>query len=81
MTTEPSAAPATPAEPSLETFRALMTHQGLAMSEERIAQAVVTHTTLRPALDALRVVPLSFLEPVLEPATALRWIERGGRSA
>jgi hypothetical protein len=78
VSTTPSAVPA---EPTIETFRALAAHQGLELSEERLAQAVATHTTLRPALDALRDVPLSFLEPVLEPATALRWIERGGRSA
>jgi hypothetical protein len=69
------------AEPSIETFRALALHQGLELTDERIAQAVATHAALRPALDALRDVELSFLEPVLEPATALRWIERGGRSA
>jgi MFS transporter, DHA1 family, multidrug resistance protein len=68
-------------EPSIETFRALAVHQGLELSEERLAQAVATHAGLRPGLEALRDVPLSFLEPVLEPATALRWIERGGRSA
>jgi hypothetical protein len=68
-------------EPTIETFRAMLANQGLELSEDRLAQAVATHSSLRPALDALRATPLSFLEPVLEPATALRWIERGGRSA
>ena len=70
-----------PTEPTIETFRALARHQGLELSDERLDQAVATHAALRPSLEALRDVELSFLEPVLEPATALRWIERGGRSA
>jgi hypothetical protein len=66
-------------EPTIETFRALARNQGLELSEARLAQAVETHMALRPDIEALRAYPLSFLEPVLEPGTALRWIEQGGR--
>lgn len=65
-------------EPTEEIFRAILANQGLTFTDERLAQAVASHAAMRPELDALRQVPLSFLEPVVEPATALRWIERGG---
>jgi hypothetical protein len=68
-------------EPTIEMFRAFAANQGISLSDERLAAAVANHAALRPQVDALRAVPLSFLEPVLEPGTALRWIERGGRSA
>ena len=68
-------------EPSPETFRAILANQGLSLSDERIAAAVATHTAMRADLEALRRVPLSFLEPVIEPGTALQWIEQGGRTA
>jgi hypothetical protein len=59
-------------------FRAILDNQGLVLTEQRLAQAVATHAAMRADLDALRSVPLSFLEPVAEPSTALDWIERGG---
>ena len=65
-------------EPTEETFRALLYNQGLTLTEERLAQAVATHVAMRTELEALRQVPLSFLEPVFEPGTALQWIEQGG---
>lgn len=67
-------------EPTIELFRALAANQGIALTDERLEAALANHVALRPQVDALRAVPLSFLEPVLEPATATRWIERGGRS-
>jgi hypothetical protein len=70
--------PSEPTEPTDETFAAILRNQGLSLSEERLAHAVAAHAAMRPELDALRAVPLSFLEPVLEPGTALQWIERGG---
>lgn len=66
-------------EPTIETFRALLRNEGLALSEDRLARAVEAHRALRPDIEVLRAQPRSFLEPVLEPATALCWIERGGR--
>lgn len=67
-----------PSEPTVDGFRALLANQGLTLTEERLAQAVATHAAMRPDLEALRAIPLSFLEPVLEPGTALQWIEQGG---
>lgn len=67
-------------EPTEAAFRAILTSQGLTLSDERLAQAVVTHDAMRQDLLALRAVPLSFLEPVIEPGTALQWIEQGGRA-
>lgn len=64
--------------PDEATFRTLLDHQDLTLSADRVAQAVASHAAMQPELAALRRVPLSFLEPVLEPATALAWIERGG---
>jgi hypothetical protein len=68
-------------EPTIEIFQALATNQGISLSDRRIADAVANHAGLRAQVEALRAVPLSFLEPVLEPGTALAWIERGGRSS
>lgn len=67
-------------EPTDAAFRAMLAHQGLTLSEERLAQAVASHDGMRVDLTALRQVPLSFLDPVLEPGTALQWIEQGGRA-
>jgi hypothetical protein len=39
------------------------------------------HLRYRAELDRLRSVRLRYLPPYVEPATALAWIERGGRSA
>jgi MFS family permease len=67
--------------PTRETVAALAENQGLSLSAERLDQAAANQAGLRPRLLLLRALPLSFLEPVVEPATALRWIQRGGRSS
>jgi hypothetical protein len=67
--------------PTLDTIAVLAAHQGLGLPPERMEAAAATHAGLRPALLRLRALPLSYLEPVVEPATALRWIQRGGRSS
>ena len=59
-------------------FRAILDNQCLSLSDERLARAVAGHAAMRADLEALRAVPLSFLDPVLEPGTALQWIEQGG---
>lgn len=64
--------------PNETTFRALLENQGLTLSDERLAQAVAAHTALRPDVERLRAVPLAFVGDVVEPGTALQWIERGG---
>jgi hypothetical protein len=66
-------------EPTMETFKVLAVNQGvIALSEARLAQAAETHASFRADLEALRAVPLAFLGEVLEPDTALSWIERDG---
>jgi hypothetical protein len=60
-----------------ELYAAMLADQGLSLSDARIADAEAAHTRLRPGLEQLRGLELSFLEPVPEPATALRWLEAG----
>ncbi|MEZ5231997.1 MAG: hypothetical protein R2749_04725 [Acidimicrobiales bacterium] len=48
------------------------------MTEARLALAVASHQELATDLATLRAKPMAFLEPVPEPAQALRWLERGG---
>jgi hypothetical protein len=38
------------------------------------------HVRFRHELELLRSVRLEFLPPYVQPETALRWIENGGRS-
>lgn len=52
--------------------------QGLSLDAGQLATAATFHQGLRAQLEQLRRIPLSFLEPVVEPVTALRWIESGG---
>lgn len=60
-------------------FRGMLAEQGLApLADERVAAALAVHAAMGPALAALRSVPLSYLEPVVEPTSALAWLERGG---
>lgn len=65
--------------PSVALFRDLADHQGFTqLTEARLATSVATHAAMRDDLLALRAIPLSFLEPVPEPAQAIAWLERGG---
>jgi len=65
--------------PSIDQFQVLASNQDITLTPERLAQAYATHQASRPALEKLRRLPLSFLEPS-EPATALLWIHNGGQS-
>jgi len=67
--------------PTEAMFRALLDNQGLSLSDERLAQALAAHTAMRPDIEKLRAVPLAFVGDVIEPGTALQWIERGGGAA
>ena len=60
-------------------LEAMLAVQGLSLEPERLEAALAVHTALQPALEQLRSLPMSFLEPVVEPASALTWIENGGR--
>lgn len=66
----------TDSQPPLE---AMLTVQNLSLEPERLAAALEVHYALRPSLEQLRSLPMSFLEPVVEPASATSWIENGGR--
>lgn len=52
--------------------------QGIEFEHGRFETAAAIYEQLRGPILELRKVPLSFLEPLAEPATALRWIENGG---
>jgi hypothetical protein len=65
--------------PALETLRMIAKDRGIAISEDRLEAARQMHSKFRPELDRLRQVELEFLPPYIEPATALQWIENGGR--
>jgi MFS family permease len=70
--------------PPIDQLALLAAYQDLTLTPERLAQAHGTHTEGRPMLERVRALPLPFVEsetePVCEPATALAWIARGGRS-
>jgi MFS family permease len=70
--------------PPIDQLTLLAAYQDLTLTPERLAQAHGTHTEGRPMLERVRALPLPFVEsetePVCEPATALAWIARGGRS-
>lgn len=52
--------------------------QGIEFEPVRRAMAEEIYAGLRPGVEALRRVHLSFLDPVIEPASAAQWIENGG---
>jgi hypothetical protein len=60
---------------STELLAAMLADQGLHLSGARLATAAGTHESMRPGLERLRALELSFFEPVIEPATALQWLE------
>lgn len=74
MTTEPSS------RPTEAFFREMLADLGFSLTEERLAASLATYRAARPDLERLRAIPQSFLEPVFEPASALRWLEAGGVS-
>ena len=65
--------------PSIEDFAVLASSQDITLTPARLVQAYEAHRAARPALERLREVPLSFLEPS-EPGAALLWLKKGGRS-
>jgi hypothetical protein len=68
------------AKPTEMLFREVLAEHGLTLSEDRLAAALIGHRGAHSQLERLREFPLSFLEPVVEPASAMRWIEAGGVS-
>jgi hypothetical protein len=66
--------------PSEEVFAAIAADRGLHLTPERLEAAREMHVRFRQELELLRSVRLEFLPPYIEPETAVRWIENGGRS-
>lgn len=66
--------------PTRELLQAMADDLELVLSEEELTLAHEMHVRFRIELERLREVRLDYLPPYIEPATALAWIERGGRS-
>jgi len=66
--------------PSSATLQVLADLQGVTLPPARVAEAAAGYATLHEQIVAMRAVPFAFLESVIEPATALQWLESGGRS-
>jgi hypothetical protein len=68
------------AMPTRAEFDAMARLLGATIPAEYLDGAVAAHALLHELLQALRAVPLPFLD-FEEPEHAVRWIERGGRSS
>lgn len=66
-------------EPTVEILRAIAVDRRLELTSERLAAALEMHAKFRPKLDRLRAVRLDYVPSYIEPATALQWIQNGGR--
>jgi hypothetical protein len=66
--------------PDTDLITAIAINRGLELSDEQLADARSFHERYRHELSTLRLVQLAFLPPFIEPQTAVRWIENGGRS-
>ena len=65
--------------PTVDILRAIAADRGLEIPLDRLQLALEMHVKFRPELDRLRNVPLDYIPSYIEPATALQWIENGGR--
>ena len=65
--------------PSMATLRAIAEDRGIELDDQQLAAARAMHVKFRSELEKLRAVQLEYLPPYIEPATALQWIENGGR--
>jgi dihydropyrimidinase len=81
QTTGRTAMPGEPirTQPTYESFRAIAADRGLEIDPERLAAALEMHAKFRAELDRLRAVRLDFVPSYIEPATALQWMQNGGR--
>jgi hypothetical protein len=66
--------------PAEDLLAAIVLDRNLSLSPERLGLARDFLTRFRKELDQVRSVELAFLPPYIEPETAVRWIENGGRS-
>jgi hypothetical protein len=67
-------------QPTPEVLDVLAAYQGVSLPPHRVAQAAQGYAGLAAKIVEMRSVPFTFLESVIEPACADRWIEDGGRS-
>ncbi len=68
-----------PTRPTIEILQAIAADRGLDIPLDRVRLALEMHAKFRPELDRLRSVSLDYIPTYVEPATALQWIENGGR--
>jgi len=68
-------------KPTVEILEKIAEDRGLELERDRIEAALEMHAKFRHELDQLRAVHLSPLPPYIQPETAQRWIENGGRSS
>lgn len=66
-------------QPAMTTLRAIAEDRGLELDDEQLTAARAMHVKFRGELDKLREVRLDYVPSYIEPATALQWIENGGR--
>jgi hypothetical protein len=66
--------------PSEDVLAAIAHDRDLRLTPEMLRAASEFLARYRHELEQLRAVDLSFLPPYIQPATALTWIENGGRS-
>jgi hypothetical protein len=66
-------------EPTEAILSAIATDRGLTLTRDQLLAALEMHARFRGELDHLRAVQFEYLPPYIEPATALQWIENGGR--
>ena len=67
-------------QPTPEVLEVLAAYQGVSLPPHRVAEAAQGYAGLAAKILEMRAVPFTFLESVIEPACADRWIEDGGRS-
>jgi hypothetical protein len=63
-----------------EVLDVLAAYQGVSLPPHRVAEAAQGYAGLAAKILEMRAVPFTFLESVIEPGCADRWIEDGGRS-
>jgi hypothetical protein len=66
-------------QPTIDMLRAIAADRGLDIPPERLQPALTMHAKFRSELERLRAVRLDFVPSYIEPATALQWIQHGGR--
>jgi hypothetical protein len=66
--------------PTEDLLTAIVLERDLGLPPESVDLARAFLARFRRDLQAIRSVELAFLPPYIEPQTAVRWIENGGRS-